>query len=53
MNCKEEDLVVHKIPREWVLFENFKNVNDEDLDDFPAENREKLAEYWLDHIAQI
>ena len=26
---KEEDLVVHKIPREWVLLENFKFVNDE------------------------
>ena len=25
---KEEDLVVHKIPREWVLWENFNNVND-------------------------
>ena len=29
LNCKEEDLVVHKIPLECVLFENFNNVNDE------------------------
>ena len=26
MNCREEDLVVHKFPRERVLFENFNNV---------------------------
>ena len=26
---KEEDLVVHKLPREWVLLEYSKNVNDE------------------------
>ena len=26
---------------------------EEDLDDFPAENREKAAEFWLDDIAQI
>ena len=26
---KEEDLVVHKIPREWVLLEIFNDVNDE------------------------
>ena len=31
LNCKEEDLVVHKIPRDCVLFENFNNVNDERL----------------------
>ena len=26
---EEEDLVVNKIPREWVVLENFNNVNDE------------------------
>ena len=26
---EEEDRVVHRIPREWVLLENFNNVNDE------------------------
>ena len=31
MKCKEKDLVVHKVPREWTLFENFNNVNDECL----------------------
>ena len=28
---KEEDLVVHKVPREWVLLEHSNNVNDEGL----------------------
>ena len=26
---EEEDLVVHNVPREWVLLDNFNNVNDE------------------------
>ena len=45
---KEADLVVHKIPREWVLSENstmsMMNDCEEDLDELPAENKEKLAE---------
>ena len=26
---KEEDLVAHRVPREWVLLENSNNVNNE------------------------
>ena len=29
VSLNEEDLVVNKILRKWVLFENFNNVNDE------------------------
>ena len=50
---KEEDLVVHRIPREWVLLETFNNFNDaEDLDDFPAETKKNRPSLWLEHIAQ-
>ena len=50
---KEEDLVVHRIPSEWVLLETFNNVNDaEDLDDFPAETQKNRPNLWLEHIAQ-
>ena len=35
---------MYEIPREWVLFANFNNGNEEDLDDFPVENQERLAE---------
>ena len=45
---KEEDLVVHRVPREWVLLEYSINANvsdyEEDLDDFPVENKDRPAE---------
>ena len=31
LNCKKEGLVVHRVPCEWALFDNFDNVNDEYL----------------------
>ena len=53
---KEEDLVVHKVPREWALMGNFNSVNDdfeEDLDEFPVESKEKRPNLWLEHITQV
>ena len=39
---------LHKIPREWVLMRisalSMMNVYEEDLDDFPVENKERPAE---------
>ena len=41
---------MHKIPRDWVLLEYCNNANDEmsdyeeDLDDFPVENKDRAAE---------
>ena len=45
---KEEDLVVNKIPREWVLLEDFNHVNDESMRKISTtstlKNKEKPAE---------
>ena len=45
---KVEDLVANKVPREWVLLENFNiptmSDNEEDFGDFPSEYKEKSKE---------
>ena len=37
---KEEDLVANKVPREWVLLENFKSP----ICDFPSEDKKESKE---------
>ena len=45
---KVEDLVANKVPREWVLLENFNNPTmsdyEEDFGDFPSEYKEEPKE---------
>ena len=45
---KVEDLVANKVPREWVLLENFNNPHDEeDFGDFPSEYKKKESKESL------
>ena len=59
LRTKEEDLVVHsvpRVPREWVLLEiptmSMMNYYEEDLDDFQQKTKTERPNLWLEQTVQ-